>query len=57
MKNQLAIEIMNLENEIEKVKKEFEYLMKTHQLDIYEELDYRLYLSDLYERYDELTSL
>lgn len=46
--------ILKLEKQIMEVKENFERLMSLGQLDVYEEMDYRMYIYDLYEELDSL---
>lgn len=49
-----AKKIYETEKKIEAVKEEFNKKMNLKQLDIFEEMDYRMYISDLYDELDEL---
>lgn len=46
--------ILKLEKQIEEVKETFNRLMSLGQLDVYEEIDYRMYIDELYEELDSL---
>lgn len=57
MKNEIAKRIEELENKINKLKKDLEYGLAIGSIDVYDEIDYRMYISDLYDELDELYSL